>query len=175
MELSRRQSLLERMKGAAMLDVPTYEEVEADTTATGQAAIVVGIVAIASAIGGFRGGTYLMVSAIIGAYLGWAVWSAVTYYVGTWLGGTATWGEMLRTIGFAQSPGVFLVLGIIPFLGGLARLVVAVWMLVAGVIAIRQALDFDTTKAVITAVIGFVLYLVAAMILGLLIGLPMHL
>jgi hypothetical protein len=175
MELSRRQSLLERMKGAAMLDVPTYEEVEADTTATGQAAIVVGIVAIASAIGGFRGGTYGVVSAIVGAYLGWAVWSAVTYYVGTWLGGTATWGEMLRTIGFAQSPGVFLVLGIIPFFGGLVRLVVAVWMLVAGIIAIRQALDFDTTKAVITAVIGFVLYIVAAMILGLLVGLPMHL
>lgn len=175
MELARQHSLLDRMKGAAMLDIPTYEEVEADTTATPQAAIVVGIVAIASAIAGYRGGATGMLAGILGAYIGWAVWSAVTYYVGTWLGGTATWGEMLRTIGFAQSPGVLLVLAVIPVLGVLVSIVVAVWMLVAGIIAIRQALDFSTGKAVATALIGFVVYLLAAALMSTLFHLPMRL
>lgn len=162
MELARRQSLLERMRGAAMLDINTYEEVEADTTATGQAALVVGIVAVATAIGQLRGGAPGVVAGLLSAYVGWAVWSGVTYLIGSWLGGTATWGEMLRTIGFAQTPGVLRVFGVIPVLGVLVQLVVFVWMLIAGIIAIRQALDFGTGKAIITAVIGLILYIVAA-------------
>jgi len=174
METAMRHSLLDRAIGAAMLQVPIYEEVEADTDATMQAAIVVGVVAIASAIGNWHLGPRGLVLGILGAYIGWAVWSAVTYYVGTWLGGMATWGEMLRTIGFAQAPGVFLVLGIIPILGGLVKLVAFIWMLVACIIAIRQALDFDnqTGKAVLTAVIGLGLYIVAAAIIGLVLGIP---
>jgi hypothetical protein len=77
---------------------------------------------------------------------------------------------MLRTIGFAQSPGVLNVLGIIPLLGGLVRFAVFIWILVAVVIAIRQALDFSTGKAVGTAVIGAIAYIaimaVAAAIFG---------
>lgn len=175
MELARQQNLLERMKGAALLDIPTYEEVEADTTATMQAAIVVGIVAVASAVAALRAGPSGVVAGLVGAYVGWMVWAAVTYVVGTWLGGTATWGELLRTLGFAQSPGILLVLGIVPLLGGLVRMIVAVWMLVAGIVAIRQALDFGTGKAVLTAVIGFVLYIVAAVVVGALLHIPMHL
>ncbi len=174
METAMRHSLVDRAIGAAMLQVPIYEEVEADTDATVQAAIVVGVVAVATAIGNWRLGPMGLVSGILSAYVGWAVWSAVTYYVGTWLGGKATWGEMLRTIGFAQAPGVLMAIGIIPFLGGLVKLVVAIWMLVACIIAIRQALDFDnqTGKAVLTAVIGLVLYIIAAAIIGIFLHLP---
>ena len=71
------------------------------------------------------------------------------------LGGTATWGELLRTIGFAQTPGVLQVLGIIPVLGGLIRFAVAIWVLIAGIIAIRQALDVGTGKAILTAALGW--------------------
>lgn len=146
-----------RMIGAAMLDVNTYEEIEADTTATGQAAGVVAIVAVAGAIGGINRGGAGVILGIISAFLGWAIWSAVTYFVGTKLfNGKADWGEMLRTLGFAQAPGVLAVLGIIPFLGGVIMFVVWIWQMVAGVIAIRQALDIDTGKAVITAVISAV-------------------
>ena len=162
MELARRQSLLERMRGAALLDIPTYEEVEHDTSATGQAALVVGIVAIATAIAQARAGLPGVIAGLLSAYVGWAIWSGVTYLIGTWLGGTATWGEMLRTIGFAQTPGVLRVFGIIPILGTLVQLVVFVWMLIAGIIAIRQALDFGTGKAIVTAVIGLMLYIIAA-------------
>jgi hypothetical protein len=144
------------MKGAAMLDVATYEEVEHDEKATGQAAIVVIIVAVCSAIGAvWRGGPSIIV-APISAILGWLLWAAVTHIIGgKLLGGTATWGELLRTLGFAQAPGVLMIFGIIPLLGGVVRLVVALWLLVAGVVAIRQALDFSTGKAIATAILGW--------------------
>jgi hypothetical protein len=165
--MSAQQTMLERMKGAAMLDIQTYEEVEHDDTATGQAAVVVVIVAIASAIGALGDGGVGIIGSLVGAIVGWLIWSGVTYLIGTRLfGGTATWGELLRTIGFAQSPGVLRVVGFVPFLGWLIALVVALWMLVAGVIAIRQALDFTTGKAVITAVLGWLAMMVVFLLLG---------
>jgi hypothetical protein len=95
----------------------------------------------------------------------------MTYLIGTTVfAGKATWGELLRTLGFAQSPGVLYVVGIIPVLGVLAKVAVWIWLLVAGIIAIRQALDVDTTKAVLTALIGWGVYVLLAIVLGLLLG-----
>jgi hypothetical protein len=168
---SARRSIFDRMKGAAMLDVATYEEVEADTTATNQAAVVVAIVAVAAAIGGARSGNNGIIGGLIGAFLMWAVAAGLTYFIGTRVfKGTATWGELLRTLGFAQSPGVLYVLGIIPFFGGLARLAGAIWILVASVIAIRQALDFSTQKAVFTALIAWLVPIVLFAIVGTALG-----
>lgn len=166
------RSIVDRMKGAAMLDVHTYEEVEADRGATGQAFVVVVIVAICAAIGGIgRDGAGIIVGPIM-AIVGWLLWAGVTMVVGTKLfGGTADWGELLRTLGFAQSPGVFALLAIIPFLGVLVLFVVGIWQLVAGVIAIRQALDFSTGKAVMTAIVAWLVVMVVGAILGGLFGL----
>ncbi|HEV7590011.1 MAG TPA: YIP1 family protein [Longimicrobium sp.] len=151
------RSLIERMIGAAMLNPSVYEEVEADRGATGQAAAVVAIVAVCSAIGNMGHGGSGPVGAIILAFISWLLWAGLTYVVGTKLfGGTADMGEMLRTLGFAQSPGVLAIIGIIPFLGRIAVFLVGIWILVAAVVAIRQALDFDTGKAVATAVIAWV-------------------
>jgi len=156
-------SMTERMIGAAKLDVQIYEEVEADQSATTQAAIVVAIVAVASGIGSAQGGAAGIFGGLIAAFAGWLVWSGVTYLIGDkLLDGTATWGELLRTIGFAQSPGVLYVLGVIPGVGGVIRLLVAIWLLVAGIIAIRQALDFSTGKAVATALLGWLAMLLLA-------------
>jgi len=161
------RSIVDRMKGAALLDVPTYEEVEADTTATGQAAVVVGIVAVCSAIGAIGRGGAGIIGALIGAFVGWLLWAGITYLIGDKvLKGTATWGELLRTLGFAQAPGVFLILGIVPVLGRLVPFVVWIWTLVTGIIAIRQALDFSTGKAVATALLSGL----AMLILGLLLS-----
>ncbi len=174
MEQARHGSLLERMKGAALLDIPTYEEVEADHGATMQAALVVGLVALATAIAQARGGVSGAVAGIVSTYLAWAIWAAITYGIGTWLGGTATWGELLRTLGFAQTPGMLFVLGIVPVLGGLAVLIAVVWMLVAGIIGIRQALDFGTGRAILTAVLGFIPWILAMAAISALLGVPDH-
>jgi hypothetical protein len=166
-----RRSIVDRMRGAAMFDVATYEEVEHDTSATGQAAVVVVLAAVASAIGNaFRGGPGIF-SALVGSLLSWVVWAGITYVVGTRLfKGTATWSELLRTLGFAQAPGVLLVAAIIPLLGGLVRIVIALWMLGTGIVAIRQALDVDTGKAVMTALVGWVAMVVVSMVLAALFG-----
>lgn len=169
MEMGRKSSLIERMLGAATLNIDTYEEVEHDESATSQAAMVVAIVAVAAAIGGAGSGGWI--PGLISAFAGWLIWSGVTYLIGTALfEGKATWGELLRTLGFAQSPGVLYVLGIVPFLGGLVRFAVWIWLLVAGIIAIRQALDVDTGKAILTALIGWGVYVVFAIIVAVFVG-----
>jgi hypothetical protein len=172
MEVEARGSLIERMVGAATLDIDTYEEVEHDESATSQAAIVVAIVAVAAAIGGVDAGTGGLIAGLISAFAGWLIWSAMTYLIGTSLfAGKATWGELLRTLGFAQSPGVLYVLGIIPILGVFVKYGVWIWLLVAGIVAIRQALDVDTGKAILTALIGWGIYVIFAIIMGVILGL----
>jgi hypothetical protein len=170
MTFATRRTMVERMQGAAKLNVDVYEEVEADSTATTQAAAVVAIVAIASGIGAAGMGIGATIAGVIGAILTWLVWAGITYVIGDKiLGGTATWGELLRTLGFAQSPGVLYVLAIIPGLGWIVRFVVGIWILIAGVIAIRQALDFGTGKAVATVVISWVAIALVALLVGLLV------
>lgn len=159
-------SFTERMIGAATLDVGTYEEVEHDTTATGQAAGVVALVAIASAIGSYGvGGIGGALSQLIGAFVSWVVWAAITLFIGTKVfNGTADMGEMLRTLGFAQAVGVIKVLGIIPLLGWIAAVAAGIWMLVCGVVAVRQALDFTTGKAIGTVLLGWLVMMVIAVL-----------
>ncbi len=162
----QRHSFVQRMVGAALLDVNVYEEVEADSSATVQAAGVVALAAVASAIGSWGDDNAL--GGLVGALVGWAVWAAVTYFIGaTIFKGTATWGELLRTLGFAQAPGLLSIVGLIPLLGALARFIIFIWILVAGVIAIRQALDISTGKAVAVAVLGWLaLMIVMAVFAG---------
>ncbi len=150
-------SFTERMIGAARLSVPIYEEVEHDRSATGQAAGVVALVALASAIGSYGvGGVWASVGAAGVALFGWLIWAAVTLFIGTKVfDGTADMGEMLRALGFAQAVGVLKVFGIVPGLGVMVSFLAGIWMLVCGVVAIRQALDFTTGKAIGTVLLGW--------------------
>jgi len=180
-DLAVTPSLTDRMMRAARLDVSLYNEVEADLNATSQALTVVVITAVASGIGAALGAAIggrptAIVGALIGGIVadlvGWLVWSWVMYFVGTrFFQGTATYGELLRTLGFAYSPGVLLILRFIPVLGGLITLAVAIWRIITGFIAVREALDVDSGKAVATIVIGIVGYIIVLAIVGLILGL----
>ncbi len=158
---------------AARLDVNLYEEVEADTTANKQALLAVVVVSllsgIGSGIGGLvtKGGLWFIWGLLIGlasSIVGWLAWSLVTYVIGTKLFKTAqtsaTWGELLRTIGFSNSPGALRFFSFVPFLGGIIALGASVWSLIAGVIAVRQALDFSTGRAILTCIVGWIIYMV---------------
>jgi hypothetical protein len=169
-------NLFDRMARAAKLDTDLYEEVERDTGATSQALLVVVIVAIATGIGGLLAGvtqgttggaiTGFLVGIIAGV-VGWGIWSFLTYFVGTkLLGGTADWGEMLRTIGFAYTPNVLGIFAFVPLIGWLIVLIGGIWALIAGVIAVRQALDFSTGRAVLTVLIGWLAMVVVTALLG---------
>jgi len=159
------------------LESSLYEEVEADRTATGQAMAVVILASIAGGIGtggivGLRG----VLSLTLAALGGWVVWALITYIVGTKILPTAQTrsnpGELLRTLGFANSPGLLSIFGLIPVLGGLVKLVVPIWILVAWVIAVRQALDYTSTgRAIAVCLIGWLLYvLIIVFVSGLLGG-----
>jgi len=162
-----KRTMVQRAIAAARLDSGAYEEVEADTTATAQAAGIVVISAIAQAIASYNSGVSQMLLALCGGLIGWVIGAAVTYIVGvTLFKGTATVGELLRTLGFAQAPGVLYVVGIVPILGGIAAFVVAIWILVADVIAIRQALDISTGKAIVTAIVGWLLVMIPLLMFG---------
>lgn len=154
----KHQSFFDRMKNAALLDVDTYEEVEADTSATAEAGGVIALVAVATAIGAANNGTTAMIGGLTSAFVGWGLWALLTYVIGAkLLGGTATWGELLRTLGFAQSPALLLAFGALPVpkLRPVLAVVVGLWTLITGIVAIRQALDFEGTgKALLTAIMG---------------------
>lgn len=153
-------TLVGRMVRAARLDAGVYEEVEADTTATSQALGVVVLSSVAAGIG-TGAGIGGIVAGIVISLAAWYVWAFLTYWIGTRVmpepQTSATHGELLRVIGFATAPGVIQVLGVVPPLRGLVVLVAAVWMLLAGIVAVRQALDYRSTwRAVIVVVIGWI-------------------
>lgn len=165
------KSFPQRLLGAATFKIDVYEEVEHDHSATGQAAGVVGLVAVAAALGGANMGPSGLIAGIVAAYAGWALWSGTCYLVGVQLfEGTADWGELLRTIGFAQAPGILLALRLLPGVGLPLYLAVMVWMLGTVLVAIRQALDFSTGRALATAFAGFVPYMVGKLAIELMLG-----
>ena len=159
-------SLTDRMIRAAKLDVNLYEEVEADKGAMGQAMGVVILSSVAAGIGtiGTTGIKGLVLGTLV-ALAGWFIWAFLTYFIGTRLlpepQTKADYGELLRTIGFSSSPGVLRVLGIIPILGNILNFICGIWMLVAMVIAVRQALDYTSTwRAVGVCLIGWIVQLI---------------
>lgn len=169
-------ALSDRMLRAAKLDVSLYEEVEADKNTMGQATLVVVLASLAAGIGSFdEGGVRGIVILTLGTLLGWYVWAYLTYFIGTrFLAEPQTkadLGELLRTIGFSSSPGLTRVLGIIPGLNQVVFALSGVWMLVAMIIAVRQALDYTSTwRAVVVCIIGWVLQIILLMLLFVALG-----
>jgi hypothetical protein len=183
-EKENKLSIWRKMILASRLDVNLYEDVEADTGANGQAVTVVVLASIATGIGTgisglvVNGAIWLLWGLLIGIFtsiIGWIIWALITYWIGkTIFKGPqteVTYGQMLRTLGFANSPGVLRIFSFIPFIGGLIAFVATIWVLIAGIIAIRQALDFSTWRAIGTAAVGWLVYvLLVFLISGLLIG-----
>jgi hypothetical protein len=165
-------SFIGRMMGAAKLNVAIYEEVEADGTATGQAMGVVLLSSVAAGVGSAALGVGVIGGAIA-ALLSWVIWAFLTSFVGTRLfpepQTEADMGQLMRTLGFAQSVGVLRVFGGVPVLGSLLLGVVSVWMLVAMVVAVRQALDYTSTwRAAAVCIVAWLAVIIpAALLLGL--------
>lgn len=171
-------NFLMRLIGAASLDVAIYEEVEADRGATWQALVVVLLSSLAAGIGarGFGGGSIeQMVFMSTVALIAWAAWALLTFQIGARIMPEAQTradvGELLRTIGFASTPGLLRVFGVIPEVALPAFVISSIWMLVAMVVAVRQALDYQSTsRAVAVCAVGWALALVIAIGLGVFFG-----
>jgi len=170
--------LRDRMIRAAKLDVSLYEEVEADKGALGQAMGVVVLSSVAAGIGtSVQGGLIGIAFGAISALIGWFIWAYLTYFIGTRVlpepQTVADVGQLLRTTGFSSSPGLMRILGMIPGFTELVFFVASVWMLVAMVIAVRQALDYSgTLRAVGVCLIGWVVQALVIVLLFYILAAP---
>jgi hypothetical protein len=175
-------SLKDRIIRAAKLDVKLYEEVEADTEAMGQAMGVVVLSSLAAGIGTITRGGFagIIPSILLGtlfALMSWFVWACLTYFIGTrFLPESQTradLGELLRTIGFSSSPGLIRIVGLIPGLTGVIFVAASIWMLIAMVIAVRQALDYKSTwRAAGVCLIGWIIQALFLLLLFSILGRP---
>src|SRR4029453_6141744 len=169
-------SFVDRLLGAARLDSAAYEEVEADTSSTGQAILVVALAAIAAGIATYdQAGTPGIGVGAVGALVAWFVWAYLVWLLGTKLlpepGTQADVGQVVRTTGFSAAPGLLIVLAIIPAIAGIVGVVTNLWMLVAMVIAVRQALDFSSTgRAILVTVLGFIAYIAVFVLIAAVFG-----
>lgn len=163
-------SLGERMVGAMKADVKTFQEIEADPTAIGQAVTVIVIAGVASLVGNiFRSGIFVGMMMLIVSLISYALWSLLVVLIGTKLMPEPTtkadFNEAFRVVGFTAAPGVFNVLAIIPFLGPLISLVVSLWMIVIGVIAVREVLDYSNTgRAIIVCLIAMLVVWIVTLV-----------
>jgi hypothetical protein len=165
-----------RMTRAAKLEPRLYEEIATDTAATWQGLGVVLLSSLAAGIGSSRhaglGG--LVVGGLV-ALIAWYVWTLLTYLIGAKLfpmSQTAvSHREVWRTLGFASAPGVLRIFGAIPGCTGAAFLIAAVWMLIATVMAVRQAWDYTSTaRALGVCLPGWCMHVFLLLFLLLLLG-----
>ncbi|NLD37331.1 MAG: hypothetical protein GX654_10730 [Desulfatiglans sp.] len=162
---------VDKMIRAARLDITLYEEVERDKTVTFESMMVVVLASIASGIGLMgKGGFAGLITGTLVALITWLIWAYLCFFIGTKFlpeqDTSADYGELLRTLGFASSPGIVRILGIIPGLGQIISFLAGIWMLVAMVIAVRQALDYKSTpRAVGVCIIGWIVQAVIMFII----------
>jgi ATP/ADP translocase len=159
----------ERVVGALKLDANTFEDIERDPAAMGQAVGIIALASLASNLGQiWRLGFGVMLIGVCASLVGYVLWAVIVWVAGTKLmpdpATKADFAETFRTIAFAAAPGLLGVVTIIPLLGWLLLLVLTpimlLWSIAAMVIAVRQVLDYtDTFKAVIVVLIGFAVYL----------------
>jgi hypothetical protein len=164
--------MLERIIRLIRLEPSVFGEIESDPQATTQAAIIVTVSSLLSALG------LAMISptpatSFIGGFVnglaGWIIWSAVTYALGKSLfSGGGTFEQMLRVLGYASAPSFLGVFAFVPCLGLFAGFAGWLISLIAGVMAIREALDLGWAAAIVVVVIGAVASGILYAVLGVL-------
>lgn len=169
-------TLIDRVLGAARLDPRVYDEVDADTRATPQAVLVVALAGLATGIGSFGSeddAGYVLFRGVAEGLLVWGFWAITSYFVGTHLvrprdsDTTVTWRQLVRTTGFAQSPGLLRVVAFIPYVGFAIFVVTFFWQLAAMTVAVRQTLGFSSPWRALTVVLaGFIIATTVVAALG---------
>ena len=144
---------VDRFFRAARLDVSLYQEVVAEPLLLNQAWITVLLYAMLASWGSFgRAGAVGSNIGMISALIGWYIWAFSSYFIATRMfhAGSAETQRadrkaVIRAMGFACAPGVIRLLGMIPGLGIAVLVLSSVWMIIAATIAIKVALNFEST------------------------------
>jgi len=159
-----------------------YEDVEGDRSATMQAMAVVLLSSLAAGVGalGPLGARPMALASIsLLAFAVWFIWAVLTLQIGTRIMPSpqtrADVGELLRTTGFAAAPGMLRVVAVIPGLTTVVFVVTTAWMLLAMIVAVRQALDLNSTgRAFAVCALGLTLALGFAFGIGLVFAPALH-
>jgi len=167
-----------RVLGSLVFNGAVFEEIEADGGATWQAGAVVVLSSLASGfgVGGLydsRLSTFALASAL--ALVAWTAWAMLTLQIGTRMlperQTRADLGQLLRTIGFAASPGLLQVLAVFPRMRVVMVAATSIWMFAAMVFAVERALDYrSVTRAFAVCAAGLALSSGLAVIIAMLFG-----
>lgn len=173
-------AFIRRVLGALSLDVPTFEDVEADRGALPQALLVVVLAGVGAGIGiaGIDDAaprTIALVAA--GSVTAWIAWAVVVHQVGAHLlaepGTQADLGQVLRTLGFAAAPGMFRAFEVFGATRWLFFPLTAIWMVAAMTVAIRQAFDYSSLgRAVAVSLLGWTVLVTVGAGIGLWLAVP---
>ena len=166
--------MIDRIVRAIRLDWTVFGEIAKDRDAMKEAAIIVAIVSFLSAVGsGIAKGSFVsfIVGWLVAILVSWIGWAVITYFVGTALfKGETDIPEMMRVLGYANAPHLLGLFSFIPCVGWVFPVVGWFLSLAAGVLAIREAMDFDTSNAIVTVVISWVIAIAVRAVFWLLIG-----
>ena len=155
----------QKLKKAIFLDIAFYEEVEKDKKFTNQAMMTVAVVSVVQGlmIAGFA--PIALVQGILGTLIRFIIWAFFINFVGTRIlpepETESNTGELIRTLGFAYAPGLLIVFKVFPLISNFIDPLVLILQLAAMTIAVRQALDFNSTvRAVGVCIVAFILMIV---------------
>lgn len=97
--------------------------------------------------------------AVVTIVLGWVLWGGVTFLMGSkFLGGGASFNEVLRVLGIGYGPGVLLILMSLPAVGNVVWLLTSLWILVAAVVGQRAVQGIDWFSALLSTLLGWFLF-----------------
>lgn len=164
--------IVQRITRIIQMDWTVFNDIQFDEEATQEAAVVVGIAALASALGALEGGFVgFLIHLLLVVAIYWLLWSYITMFVGTKLfEGEASFEQMARTLGYSNAPLVLGLFGLVPCLGGLIRLVAGALALILAFFAVRETQRLSTEKAIATVVIGWVIAIIVGVILSFVVG-----
>jgi hypothetical protein len=153
--------MIDRIVRAIRLDWTVFREIAQDRDAMKQAAIIVAIVSFLTAVGSGLAKHSLVsfiVAWLVAILVGWIGWAVITYLVGTAVFKADTnIPEMMRVLGYANAPHLLGLFSFVPCVGWLFPVAGWILALVAGVLAVREAMDLDTGNAIVTVVISWVI------------------
>jgi hypothetical protein len=172
MQKQRRTTMIDRILRAIRLDWAVFREIAVDESATMEAGIIVVVVSFLSAIGtGIASEGFFLafiLSWLLSVFVGWIGWAIITYFVGTMMfQGKTDIPEMMRVLGYASAPKLLGVFGFIPCVGWIFSLAGWILSLIAGILAVREAMEFDTANAIVTVVISRIMAFVITLVISL--------
>jgi hypothetical protein len=175
--------LTNRIIGAFTFRKGVYAEVEKDTSFTTTAWTLVVVVAFLKHLGSFASSTEWLSAAIVGtisAIPSFALGVLIVNWVGrTVFNADVGFGELVRTLGLAYVWQVIGVLGILTafsealsYLLAPVQTIAAILMIIAWLIAAKEALDLEWVQTIVTVILGWLAqFVLTTVITGLVLGL----